>query len=94
MADKRTWEPALVFLFGYVEIVGTLLAYTFALYLFILFFLAYRSPLKEVTFYINAFGEADAECVMMVLCLFCMVYSGVQFGIRKVEKKWNIAGTQ
>jgi hypothetical protein len=58
LADTR--KTFLVF--GLLSSVGLML------YQYFLFLMAYTSPQKAVALYINVFGEADIELVLMTIC--------------------------
>lgn len=58
------------------------------LYLYRLFLIAYTSPSKAVTFYINAYGEANNELVMMTGAAI-LGFSGAIYLLTLIRKKWK-----
>jgi len=58
------------------------------LYLYRLFLIAYASPNKAVIFYINVYGEANNELVMMTGAAI-LGFSGAIYLLTLIRKKWK-----
>lgn len=51
-----------------VIVFGVLINFGLAFHQYLMFVRAYMSPQKAITLYINVFGEADTELVLMTIC--------------------------